>query len=97
MTDIVGWLAFIFLTLAGYSAGAVLGSRTRGIKGQAERSPTLLDMGIVVALWISGIAVRLAGGEAWVVAGAILLLALMIAFSASRVQPWTAEGKPLTQ
>ncbi len=43
MTDLLSWLALIFLTLAGYSAGAVLSSRTRSGEHKRDPSPSLLD------------------------------------------------------
>jgi hypothetical protein len=41
--NILGWLALIFLTLAGYSAGAVIGFRTNAKMKKSEPFPSLLD------------------------------------------------------
>jgi len=46
MTNTLSWLALIFLTLGGYSAGAVLGSRTKSGGHKGDPSPALLDTGM---------------------------------------------------
>jgi len=97
MTNILGWLALIFLTLAGYSAGAVLGSRTRTNGHRGDPSPNLLDTLMVVVLWIGGIASRLAGLKPWPAVGIWLVIALAVAFILNWVQPQPSEGKPLPQ
>ena len=63
--DLVSWLALIFLTLSGYSAGAVLGSRTKVGGHRDDPSPSLLDTMIVVVVWIGGIVSRLVGVKVW--------------------------------
>ena len=97
MTTILSWLALIFLTLAGYSAGAVLGSRTRTGGQKDEPSPSLLDTMMVVVLWIGGIASRLTGVKPWSAVGIWLVIALAVAFVLNRVQAQPSEGKPLPQ
>ena len=97
MTNILSWLVLIFLTLAGYSAGAVLGSRTRLGGHKGDPSPSLLDMVMVIMLWIGGIASRLAGVKPWPAVGMWLVIALVVAFLLNRVQPQSSEGKPLPQ
>ncbi len=95
--NILIWLALIFLTLAGYSAGAVLGSRSRTGGHRGDPLPSLLDTMMVVVLWIGGIASRLAGIRAWSVVGIWLVIALAVAFILNWVQPKPDEGKPLPQ
>ena len=97
MTGILSWLALIFITLAGYSAGAVLGNRTNGAGQRGNPSPSLLDTVMVVVLWIGGIASRLAGVKAWSTVGMWLVVALVVAFLLNLVQRQPAEGKPLPQ
>ena len=97
MTEIFSWLALIFLTLAGYSAGAVLGSRSKAGGHRGDPSPSLLDTIMVIVLWIGGVASRLAGIRAWSVVGIWLIIALAVAFMMNRVQPQPSEGKPLPQ
>ena len=95
--NILSWLALIFLTLAGYSAGAVLGSRSRTGGHRGDPSPSLLDTAMVVVLWIGGIASRLAEVKAWSAVGIWLIIALAVAFMLNWVQPQPSEGKPLPQ
>ena len=95
--NILSWLALIFLTLAGYSAGAVLGSRTRLDRQKGEPSPSLLDTAMVVVLWFSGIAARLAGLKSWSAVGIWLVIAFAVAFLLTWVLPQPIEGKPLPQ
>jgi hypothetical protein len=95
--NILSWLALILLTLTGYSAGAVLGNRTRSGGHRGDPSPSLLDTAMVVVLWIGGITSRLSGGKAWSVVGAWLVIGLVVAFLLNRVQPQPDEGKPLPQ
>jgi hypothetical protein len=97
MGDILSWLALIFLTLAGYSAGAVIGFRTNTRMVKGEPSPSLLDTMMVIVLWIGGIASRLIGVKAWSTVGIWLVIALAVAFILNRVQPQPSEGKPLPQ
>ncbi len=97
MFDIASWFALIFLILAGYSAGAVLGSQTSGANKKGDPSPTLLDTITVVVLWIGGIVSRLGGVEAWSVVGMGVVIALAVAFMLNRIQTQSAEGKPLPQ
>jgi len=95
--NILGWLALIFLTLAGYSAGAVLGSRTRTNGHRGDPSPSLLDTAMVVVLWIGGIASQLAGVKPWAAVGVWLVLAIAAAFVINQVKKQPSEGKPLPQ
>jgi len=95
--NILSWLALIFLTLAGYSAGAVLGFRVNAKMKKGDLSPSLLDTVMVVVLWIGGIISRLAGVKAWSAVGIWLFIALVVAFLLNRVQPQPREGKPLPQ
>lgn len=95
MTNILSWLALIFLTLAGYSAGAVLGNRTR--ESRQNQSPSLLDTMMVIVLWIGGIASRLAGVKAWSSVGIWLIGALAMGFMLNRAKRQPDEGKPLPQ
>lgn len=90
-------LAMIFLTLAGYSAGAVLGSWTRRGGQKGGSSPSLLDTAMVVVMWISGIALLLTVLEPWAAVGIWLILAMGVAFLLKRLQVQPDEGKPLPQ
>ena len=87
----------MFLTLSGYSAGAVLGSRTGASGHRNDPSPSLMDTMIVVVLWIGGIASRLVGVEAWLTVGIWLGIALVVAFILNRVQSPLREGKAFPQ
>lgn len=95
MIDILSWFALILLTLAGYSAGAVLGSRAQ--KSRQNPSPSLLDTAIVVVLWITGITFRLIVLKPWVVVGVWLVVAIAVALVLNWVQPQSDEGKLLPQ
>jgi hypothetical protein len=97
LAEIFSWLALIFLTLAGYSAGAVLGFRAKAVKHGCDTSPSLLDTGIVIVLWFGGIASRLAGMKPWSAVGTWGGIALAVAFVLSIVQPQIDKGKPLPQ
>ena len=93
----LSWLALIFLTLTGYSAGAVLGYQTIAPKGKSDLSPSLIDMMIVVVLWIGGIISRVSGLGSWLVVGIWLVLAGIVGFFLNVVQPRIDEGKALPQ
>jgi hypothetical protein len=95
--DLVSWLALIFLTVSGYSAGAVLGSRTRTDGHRDDPSPTLLDTMIVVVLWIGAIVSRLVGIGVWWAVGMWLGIALVVALILNRLKSQPSEGKPLLQ
>jgi len=95
--DLISWLALIFLTLSGYSAGAVLGSRTRAREHRYDPFPSLLDTIMVVMLWIGGITFRLMGVGVWSAVGMGFGIALVVAFILNRVQSQASEGKPLPQ
>jgi len=71
--DFISELALVLLTLAGYSMGAVLGSR--------DRSATLqpLDLGVVVILWIAALASRASLGR-WTAIGLWLVAAGLVSF-----------------
>ena len=97
MTNILSWLALIFLTLAGYSAGGVLGSRTGSDRHKDDPSPSLLDTAMVVVLWFGGIASRLKGINVWPAIGIWVVVALVVAFVLNRMQRQPDEGKPLPQ
>lgn len=94
---LVSWLVLIFLTLSGYSAGAVLGSRIRGGGHRYDSSPSLLDTIIVVVLWIGGITSRLIGVAVWSAVGMWLGIALVVALILSQVQSEPSKSKPLPQ
>ena len=95
--ELMSWLALFLLTLSGYSAGAVLGSRTKRGGHRNDPSPSLLDTMMVIVLWIGGIATRLIGVTAWLVVGMWLGIALAVAFILTRLQPQPIEDKPLPQ
>lgn len=95
--ELMSWLALFLLTLSGYSAGAVLGSRTERGGHRNDPSPSLLDTMMVIVLWIGGIASRLVGIKPWLAVGMWLGIALVVAFILTRLQPQPIEGKPLPQ
>jgi len=95
--NILSWLALIFLTLAGYSAGAVLGFRTKAKGDKPDPSPSLLDTAMVVVLWITGITLRMTVLKPWVAVCVCLVVAIVVAFLLNRMQPLPEEGKPLPQ
>ncbi len=97
MINILSWLALIFLTLAGYSAGAVLGSRTRSDGHKGDPSSSVLDTAMVVVLWLGGIASRLKGINLWSAIGIWVFVALVVAFVLNRMQRQPDESKPLPQ
>jgi fatty acid desaturase len=97
MTNLLSWLALIFLTLAGYSAGAVLSSKTKGKEEKHEPSPSLLDTMMIIVLLVGGLTLRLAGAGAWLVVGVWVVVAVVVAFVLHRVQRQPEEGKPLPQ
>ncbi len=92
----LSWLALIFLTLLGYSAGAILGSRI-GLRRQGGNpSPEILDMTMVVALWVAGILLRVSGTGKWFTVILLLISAAVAAFFLNLARPLRDEGKPLT-
>ena len=92
----LSWLALIFLTLLGYSAGAVLSART-GLRRQGDNpSPGLLDMTMVVALWVGGIVLRISGAGPWLTVIILLISAAVVAFVLNLARPLQEEGKSLT-
>ena len=92
----LSWLALIFLTLLGYSAGALLGSRM-GLRRQgATPSPGILDMTMIVALWVGGILLRVSGTGKWFTVILSLILAAVVAFFLNLARPVQDEGKSLT-
>jgi hypothetical protein len=95
--DLLSWLALIFLTLSGFSAGAVLGRQTRTGGHRDNLSPSLLDTIMVVVLWVGGITSRLGGLEAWSAVGLWLGVAVAVAFILNRLQSQPDEGKSLAQ
>lgn len=97
MINILSWLALIFLTLAGYSAGGVLGSRTGSDRHKGDPSPSVLDTAMVVVLWLGGIASRLKGMNLWPAIGIWVVVALVVAFVLNKVQGQPDESKPLPQ
>jgi hypothetical protein len=92
---LVSWLALIFLTLSGYSAGAVLGSRIRRRGHRDDPFPTLLDTIMVVVLWIGGITSVLIGVGVWLAVGVWLGIALVVALILNQVQSQSIKSKPL--
>jgi hypothetical protein len=97
MTNIFSWLALIFLTLTGYSAGAVLGLQTRAKGHRSRSSPSLLDTMVVVVLWIGGIISRLSGLGKWSAVGIWVAVAFLVAFILSYIQRQPDEGHLLPQ
>ena len=94
--DMLSWLALIFLTLLGYSAGAIIGSRI-GLRRQGGNpSPEILDMTMVAALWVGGILLRVSGAGRWFTAMLLLVLAAAVAFILNIARPLQNEGKSLT-
>lgn len=71
--DFVSKLALILLTLAGYSMGAVLGSRDKAA------TPQPLDLGVVVILWVAALASRASLGR-WTAIGLWLVVAGLVSF-----------------
>ena len=97
MAELFSWLALIFLTLTGYSAGAVLGLKTQAKGPKRAFSPSLLDTMMVVVLWIGGIISRLAGLGKWSTVGIGVAVALLVAFILSFIQRQLEECHPLPQ
>jgi hypothetical protein len=97
MAELFSWLALIFLTLTGYSAGAVLGLKIRAKGPQKGFYPSLLDTMMVIVLWIGGIISRLAGLGKWSTVGIGVAVALLVAFILSFIQRQRDEGHPLPQ
>ena len=71
--DFVSKLALVLLTLAGYSMGAVLGSRDK------SATPQPLDLGVVLILWVAALASRASLGR-WAAIGFWLLTAGLVSF-----------------
>jgi hypothetical protein len=71
--DFISKLALVLLMLAGYSMGAVLGSRDKSV------TPQLLDLGVVVALWIAALVSRANLGR-WAAIGLWLIVAGLVSF-----------------
>ena len=94
--SILSWLALILLTAMGYSAGAVLASRTGVRQHGGHPSPDLLDTTMVVALWAGGIVFRLSGAGPWLTVVLGLIVATGVAFILNLARPLQDEGKPLT-
>jgi hypothetical protein len=98
--DFLSGLALVFLTLTGFSAGAVIGARDR------SPTPRLLDLTVVVVLWITALPFRSALGK-WAAIGVWLVAAALVSFVLSIVrrnkmpskQEWVGvvdrEGNPL--
>lgn len=91
----LAWVALIFLTLTGYSAGAVLGSQSRPGGNSVDASPTLSEIALLIVLWIGAIMSRLAGLEAWVAIVVWMLGAFIVAFLACRLRPRAGEAARL--
>jgi lipopolysaccharide export LptBFGC system permease protein LptF len=92
----LSWLALIFLTLAGYSAGAALTCQ-RIKREKTLLAPSLIDTMMVVILWIGGIVFRLSGSGPWRAVWVCLILAIVAGSIVSLAQPRPDEGKPLPQ
>jgi hypothetical protein len=71
--DFISELALVLLTLAGYSMGAVLGSRDK------SATPQPLDLGVIVMLWIAALASRASLGR-WAAIGLWLIAAGLVSF-----------------
>ena len=71
--DLISKLALVLLTLAGYSMGAVLGSRDK------SATPQPLDLGAVVILWIAALVSRASLGR-WAAVGLWLVAAGLVSF-----------------
>ena len=94
---ILSWLALIFLTLFGYSAGAVIGGRTRRGRQAGEPSPSMADTLAVVVLWIGAVVSRVNLMKRWTAVGFWFVVALGTAFIMNLVQRRAEEGKSITQ
>ncbi len=95
--ELLSWLALIFLTLFGYSAGAVFGGRMNRRSRGADPSPSLLDTFMVPGLWIGAIVSRLTILGRWTALFVWFLAALGTAFVLSLVQTQTDDDKAITQ
>jgi hypothetical protein len=71
--DFISELALVLLTLAGYSMGAVLGSRDK------SATPQPLDLAVVVILWIAALTSRASLGR-WTAIGLWLVAAGLVSF-----------------
>ncbi len=98
MIALFSWLAFFFLTLAGYSAGAVLANRI-GRSGQTagDLSPSLFDTIMVIVVWIGGTTSKIAGVEPWLAIEIWVPVAIAASFLSNRIHPQVIEGRPLQQ
>ena len=77
--DFVSKMALILLTLAGYSMGAVLGSRDK------SATPQPLDLGVVVILWVVALASRAILGK-WTAIGLWLAAAGLVSFGLTNLR-----------
>lgn len=94
----LSWLALIFLTLFGYSAGGVLGRRTQPRGKTAGVQPTLLDTALVIVLWMGAIACRLTTDiSPWRVVAIGFIVALGVAFVLNCFQRPSHDGNTLLQ
>lgn len=74
--NFVSWLALIFLTLFGYSVGAVLGAQS---SGKNEPEAGLLDVVGVLLVWAGAVVTRLTLiSDKWLVIGVWLVLAIVM-------------------
>jgi len=84
--DFISKLALVFLTLLGYSMGAVLGNR--------DKTATLrpLDLGVVVILWIAALASRASLGR-WAAIGLWLVAAGLVSFGLTSLRRNKMPGR----
>jgi hypothetical protein len=79
--------ALIFLTLFGYSAGAVLGRKTRLSERRDVVQPTLIDTALVIVIWCAAFACRLTGQMSpWRAVACWFTIALTVAFAVNCIQ-----------
>lgn len=95
--ELLSWLVLIFVTLFGYSAGAVFGKKTKRSSSGEEPSPSLLDTLAVVVLWIGAVVSRVTMLGRWEALGIWFVAALSVAFLLSLVQRKQDQGKAITQ
>jgi hypothetical protein len=95
--DILSWLALVMVTLAGYSAGAVLGGRVKSSSIPSIQSPTLLDTLTVAVLWFCAILSRMMFLGRWTAVGVWFISGLIVAFLLSLIQRQKDPGKSIAQ
>ncbi len=95
---LLGWFALIFLTLFGYSAGAVVGRRVRNAGEARGAHPTLVDTAMVIVLWCGALASRLVGQmPGWKAVAFWFAVASILAFALNCIQKSSNEGNTILQ